>query len=179
MRIILAATALSLGLPLAALAAGSDSSSPPTPTETTKTCKGGLVFDSKSGKCVAPKDSRLDDDNRYDAVREFAYAGQYGNALAALDAMSDQTEDRVYTYRGFIARKSGDLEAGMAYYRAALQSNPDNLLVRSYMGQALVEMGQLPEARTQLTEIRVRGGRSSWPEYALRSAIEQGTGFSY
>ncbi|MDV7142101.1 tetratricopeptide repeat protein [Tropicimonas sp. TH_r6] len=179
MRLILAASALAFALPLSALAAGSDSSSPPTPTDTTKTCKGGMVFDDKSGKCVAPKDSRLDDDDRYDAVREFAYAGQYRHALAALDAMSDQQDDRVYTYRGFIARKSGDVEAGMTYYQAALQINPDNLLVRSYMGQAFVEMGLLPEASAQLTEIRRRGGRSSWPEFALRSAIEQGKGFSY
>ncbi|SDL81051.1 tetratricopeptide repeat protein [Aliiruegeria lutimaris] len=138
-----------------------------------------MIFDAATGKCVAPKDSRLDDDNRYDAVREFAYAGQYGDAIAALDAMSEQDSDRVLTYRGFLARKTGDVDAGMAYYRAALEKNPDNLLVRSYMGQALVEMGNLPAAREQLTEIRMRGGRTSWPEFALRSAIEQGGTFSY
>lgn len=176
---ILPTAALALALPLAALAAGSDSSSPPKPTGTTQTCTKGLVFDAGSGKCVAPKDSRLDDDMRYEAVREFAYAGQYGNALATLDAMSEQDSDRVLTYRGFLARKTGDMETGMAFYRAALAVNPDNLLVRSYMGQAFVEMGNLEAAREQLTEIRRRGGRTGWPEFALRSAIKQGKGYSY
>lgn len=173
------ALSLALALPVAAFAAGSDSNSPPKPTGTTKTCTNGMVFDTKSGKCMAPKDSRLDDDTRYEAVREFAYAEQYGNALAALDAMGDQEADRVLTYRGFIARKTGDMDAGMAYYRAALEINPDNLLVRSYMGQAFVEMGDTEAAREQLTEIRLRGGRTSWPEFALRQAIEQGKGYAY
>ena len=172
-------TALALALPLAAFAAGSDSSSPPKPTGTTQSCTKGLVLDAGSGKCVAPKDSRLDDDQRYEAVREFAYAGQYGNALATLDAMSEQQSDRVLTYRGFLARKTGDMDAGMAYYRAALELNPDNLLVRSYMGQAYVELGNIEAAREQLTEIRRRGGRTGWPEFALRSALEQGKGYSY
>ena len=76
--------------------------------------------------------------------------------------------DRVLTYRGFIARKTGNVELGMAYYRQAIARNPDNLLVRSYMGQSLVEQGKPAEARVQLVEILARGGAGTWPAESLR-----------
>ncbi|PRY23673.1 tetratricopeptide repeat protein [Aliiruegeria haliotis] len=175
----IAAATLSLALPMALHAAGSGSDSPPTPTETTSQCKNGLVWNPNTKKCAAPQSGSLDDDTLYGAVREFAYAGQYRHALDTLDAMSEQQSDRVLTYRGFATRKLGDIDAGMAFYREAIELNPDNLLVRSYMGQALVEQGEVEAARVQLTEIRARGGRSTWPEYALRNAIESGRGYSY
>jgi len=34
-------------------------------------------------------------------------------------------------------------------------------------------------AQTQLSEIRARDGRQTWPEIALRMAIDSGTGPSY
>lgn len=172
-------TAFAATLPLAALAAGGGDSSPPKPTATTKVCQSGMVFDDKSKACVAPKESSLDDDTLYRAVREFAYAGQYGNALAALDAMSDQNDDRVLTYRGFAHRKAGDIDTGLAFYQTALTVNPDNFLARSYMGQAYVELGAMDQARVQLSEIRTRGGRGTWAEFSLRSAIANGQGYAY
>ena len=128
---------------------------------------------------MAPSRSGLDDETLYQAARELANDGQYAETLAVLDAMSDQRDDRVLTYRGFAHRKAGDVDAGMAYYRAALEINPDNLLVRSYMGQALAQMGDIEAAREQLTEIRLRGGRGNWPEYTLRSAIGSGQSYNY
>ncbi|MBE3640183.1 tetratricopeptide repeat protein [Mangrovicoccus algicola] len=171
--------ALILAAPIAVLAAGSDMTTPPVSTETTRTCTDGMVWSDRKGACIAPQSGALDDDVLYGAVREFAYAGQYGDAAAALDAMSDQHDDRVLTYRGFIARKSGDVAGGMQWYRAALSANPDNLLVRSYMGQGLVESGDPAGARDQLAEIRLRGGAGSWAELALARAIRTGHGFSY
>ena len=175
----LVATALAVCLPIAAHAASSGDSNPPKPTSTTKVCEGGKVWDSKSKSCVAPSSGMLDDDALYDAIRELAYYGQYDHALTALDAMSDQQDDRVLTYRGFAHRKAGNIDTAMALYGKALTANPDNILARSYMGQGLVEMGLVDEARQQLSEIRQRGGRNTWAEYALRTAIEQGRGHNY
>ena len=175
-RLLLSAILL---FPAAAFAAGTTDNTPPKPTETTKVCKDGKIWDKKTKSCVNPKESRLDDDTRYAAVRELAYAGQYADALTVLAAMSDQSESRVLTYYGFTHRKTGRTDLGMQYYRAALKADPDNLLARSYMGQGLVEAGAIIGARFQLAEIEARGGMSSWPETALRKAIRSGKTYSY
>lgn len=166
-------------LPIAASAVGGGDDTPPTPTETTTTCTDGTIWDADSKSCVAPKDARLDDETRYRAAREFAHAGRPEHAIQALAAMADQGEDRVLTYLGFAYRTAGDMARGMAYYETAIARNPDNLMARSYMGQALVEIGDIPAARQQLAEIRMRGGRQTWPEVALAQAIRSGRGYSY
>ena len=74
MRIL--STLALLAFPFAAFAAGSDDTAPPTPTETTTQCKEGQVWDEKTKACVLPDDARLDDDTRFRAVRELAWAGR-------------------------------------------------------------------------------------------------------
>ena len=151
----------------------------PQPTETTKECKKGKVYSEKKKRCVKPENASLDDDTRYRAVRELAYAGQYENAQAVLATMSDQNSDRVLTYWGFTHRKMGDVDTGMKFYRMAIDANPDNILVRSYMGQAFVEAGEPLLAYDQLREIRMRGGLGSWAEISLADAIRTGKTYNY
>ena len=165
--------------PLAAHAAGSGSTSAPEPTPTTTQCAEGQVYDDAKKECVAPKDSLLDDDKLYDAVRELAYAGRYRGASEALDAMAEQRSDRVLTYRGFIARRTGDAASAMAFYAEALRLDPDNLLARSYMGQGFVEAKRLDLARAQLAEIRVRNGSGTWAEASLKQAILSGQTYDF
>ena len=165
--------------PALAMAAGGGGSSAPKPSETTEKCTGGKVWDKGSKSCVQASNDVLDDDTLYGAVREFAYAGQYDHAQAALAAMSDQSEDRVLTYWGFTHRKKGDLATGMRYYREAIAQNPDNILARSYMGQALVEQGDLVGAKQQLQAIVDAGGTGSWAQASLYQAIATGTTYSY
>lgn len=172
-------TAALIALPALAFAVGSDDDTPPTPTDTTKTCENGQVWDADSQNCVAPKDARLNDADRLKAVRELAYAGRLNDAQTVLDAMQDQQADGVLTYRGFVARASGRAEDARVWYARALAQNPDNLLARSYMGQGFAEAGDIVAARAQLREIRQRGGRNSWPEFALRQAIETGQGYAF
>lgn len=171
--------AAALCLPAMAFAAGSDSSSTPATTKTSTDCRAGQVYDAKTRSCLDSKSDLINDDTRYDAVRELAYDGQYDRALKVLAAMSDQSESRVLTYYGFIARKQGDVAGGFAYYTAALEADADNILARSYMGQALVILGQTDAARAQLAEIRSRGGDGSWAEASLAEAIATGTTYAY
>ena len=166
-------------VPFLAYAVGSDETAPPTPTSTTTECEKGLVFDEKTKKCVEPVEGRLDDDTLYQAVRELAYAGEYDAALTVLAAMSDQSDDRVLTYLGFINRKMGNVERGMDYYDVALKLNPDNIRARSYLGQALVEQGEIEMAQVQLDEITARGGAGTWAETSLRQAIKTGVTYTY
>ena len=160
--------------PAVAFAAGSGSSNPPTTTKTSTECEAGQVFDEKTSACVDKSSSLIDDDQRYEAVRELAYAGQYDRALGVLDEM-EASDSRVLTYRGFIARKTGDMESAMSFYTAALDANADNILARSYMGQGLVEAGDREGAKVQLAEIRARGGEGSRAETLLLYAMSGGS----
>lgn len=161
--------------PLCAFAAGTDDTAPPA----SPACTNGQIYDVSQDKCITPKSNRLDDQMRYQAVREYAYDGQYKAALTVLDAMQDQQADGVLAYRGYIARHQGKIGLAMQYYTAALSINPDNMLVRSYMGQGLVTQGDVEGARAQLAEIRARGGAGSWAETSLATAIETGTTYRY
>lgn len=178
MRALLLCTVLAT-CPLAVLAVGFNDDDPPTPTETTKTCTDGQVWDAETESCVDPDKSGLNDADRMKAVRELAYAGRITDAERVLNAMVDQDSDAVLTYRGFTARKAGRTEDAHEWYARALKVNPDNLLARSYLGQWHLEKGDFQLARAQLSEIRQRGGRSTWPEISLRMAIQSGSGSSY
>lgn len=177
------ALAAGLLLPGLALAAGSGSSNPPATTETSTKCKKSEVWDEKTKKCVDAKTGaqtgQLDNDTLYQAARELAYAGRPDDALVVLSAMTEGQTDRVLTYMGFANRKAGNMDLAMGYYHAALAKNPDNLLARSYMGQGLVEEGQIEMAQNQLLEIMARGGAGTWPEQSLRKAIESGVTYSF
>ncbi|MCC6000532.1 MAG: tetratricopeptide repeat protein [Pararhodobacter sp.] len=167
------ASALTLLCAAPALAVGGGSSSPPTPTPTSD-CPAGQVWDQTRDACVPIQQGALDDDTLYEAVRELAYAGRLDDALMALAAMSDQGDDRVLNYRGFIARQQGDFGRARSYYDAAIAANPDNLLARAYLGMGLVERRYTAGARQQLDEILARGGEGTWAHIALAEAIDSG-----
>ncbi len=172
-------TSAFLAAPTLGIAAGSDDSTPPKPTQTASDCKAGQVFDKQSKTCLDAKSEFLDDDTRYDAVRELAYAGAHDRALLVLAAMSDQSESRVLTYRGFLARQTGDMSGAFEFYAQALKADADNILARSYMGQGMVKLGQIEAAKMQLTEIRSRGGEGTWAEASLNKAITTGLVTNY
>jgi hypothetical protein len=182
-RIHRIALLVALAAPVTALAAGSGDSntttSPPPTTETTKTCKGVKVWDDKKKRCVNPSNSALDPDTLYIAVRELAYAGRYVDAQGVLAAMPDQSDDRVLTYWGFTWRKLGEADRSRAFYLQAIAANPDNILVRSYMGQGMIAEGDIAGAEIQLAEIRQRGGIGTWPEQSLATALLTGQTYDY
>jgi tetratricopeptide (TPR) repeat protein len=177
MRLI-AAIVLSL-LPAVAIAAGSDDNSAPKPTQTSTDCTKSQVWDDKTKTCIDATSGQLDDDTLFRAVRELAWAGRPEDALVVLSAMKEGETDRVMTYLGFANRKAGRLEEGLAWYDRALAQNPDNLLARSYLGQAYVEMNEVELASLQLSEIRSRGGSGTWSEASLATAIETGKTLAY
>lgn len=175
----LALAALMSVLPLAALAAGSDDSEPPKPTETTTECAEGTVWDEKTSTCVTPEQTGMNDDQRYMTVRELAHAGRTDDAFRVLATMTEGDSDRVLTYQGFLNRQAGNWEASLAAYEQALGLNPDNILARSYYGQALVLLDEMELASVQLDEIRARDGIGTWAEVALADAIRTGVTTTY
>ncbi len=172
-------TAALILTPAMALAVGGLDDTPPTTTSTTTECEGTQVWDEKTETCVDAKESSLNDADRYDAVRELAYAGALERARGILDSFDNPSDDGRLTYLGFVTRKMGDLEGGMAYYQAALAQNPDNLLARSYLGQAYLIQGDAMAARDQLREIRARGGRETWAARSLELTLRGGPAPAY
>lgn len=177
MRILLSA-ALAL-LPQLALAAGSDDSEPPKPTATTTECAKGEVWDERTKACIKAEDQSLNDDQRFGAVRELAYAGRHDEALSMLATMTEGETSRVMTYRGFLLRHTGKVAEGIAAYERAIALDPANILARSYYGQLLVQLDKDELALAQLDAIRAAGGSGTWAETALATAIRTGMTYSY
>ncbi len=168
MRFILVAI-LALGVPTLAFAGGDDSS-PPKPTPA---CDAGKVYDKKTKTCVDASNHRLEVGTLYQAVRGLAYTGRYSDAQLVL-AQMPADDDRTLTYLGFTHRKMGNGDLAMGYYGRALATNPGNILARSYMGQGLVEAGDIAAAIEQLRAIRAHDGVGTWAEASLRTAIATG-----
>jgi tetratricopeptide (TPR) repeat protein len=166
--------AFAFSAPAFAAGEASDGTKPPPKTETTTKCADGKIWDKKRKECVVPKKSSFNDDDLYKAAREFAYAGQYDNALTVLHLAKNQDDPRILNYLGYANRKAGRMELGMSYYRKALQADENYILARSYMGQALMEQGDVQGARVQLVEIRDRGGENTW---AYRSLLQTLNGY--
>lgn len=165
--------------PTLGFAAGSPEPAAPEPTQTTTVCEEGYIFDEATQACAElQQDSFLDDDSAYEVVRELAYAGRYLDAQMLLASM-DQADDRVQTYWGFTHRKMGNMDAAMTAYHQALSTNPDNILARSYMGQAFVTEGEVHLAYAQLQEINTRGGTGTWAAQSLETAIRTGVTYNY
>jgi tetratricopeptide (TPR) repeat protein len=177
MRIILAAALVFA--PHLAFAAGTESSEPPKPTATTTECAKGEVWDEKTKACIKAEESSLNDDQRFGAVRELAYAGRYDEAMHVLATMTEGETSRVMTYQGFLLRNTGHIEEGIAAYERAIAMNPDNILARSYYGQLLVQMDELAMAEDQLTQIRAHGGAGTWAEQSLSTAIKTGKTYTF
>lgn len=159
-------------LPVFAAGSEDDETAPPPKSKTTSECTDGKVWDNDKKECVKPKESGFNDDQLFKAAREFAYAGQYDNAITVLKLAKNQDDPRILNYLGYSNRKAGRIELGMSYYRKALQRDENYILARSYMGQALLEQGDVQGARVQLVEIRDRGGENTWAYRSLMQSLK-------
>lgn len=157
--------------PGAVLAVMPEDDTPPAPTPTTTVCEAGSVWDADTGTCVAPEQSRLDEDALRATARELAYADRSDDALRLLAMSAAPGSSEVLTLTAFAHGRKGDFDTALPIYGAALAADPDNLLARAYMGLALIAAGRSDEAVIQLGEIRARGGQGSWPDRALARGI--------
>jgi Flp pilus assembly protein TadD len=164
----LALTLLAAPLAATAYAAGDEDETP--------TCRKGLVWDKRKQICV-PADAGLIDD---DSLASYAYAlakqERFQEALDVLDLAQNQNNAKILNYRGYATRNLGRVDEGIRYYKQALALDPENVLVRNYLGQAYVKKGELAKARVLLDEIGQRCGTSCKEYVDLSAAIEGGAG---
>ncbi|MET0574258.1 MAG: tetratricopeptide repeat protein [Mesorhizobium sp.] len=134
-------------------------------------CAKGKVYDTKSKKCV-PKTSAVDDDSIYETGRSLAMEGRYGEAIDILNLAKDKTDPRILNYLGYSHRKEGRVLVGLGYYQEALRQDPNYTLVREYMGEAQLQLGDVTAAREQLGEIEKRCGKGCSEYTELASQID-------
>jgi tetratricopeptide (TPR) repeat protein len=127
--------------------------------------KDGRVWDMKKLVCQNAQSGSLDDESIYEAGREFALDGRYDEAISTLNYVANAQDKRVLNYLGYSYRKSGHVDVGLTYYKQALAIDPDYTLVREYLGEALIQMGDISGAKGQLAEIKNRC-KGACPEYA-------------
>ena len=127
--------------------------------------KNGRVWNLKKLVCQNAQSGSLDDESLYEAGREFALEGRFDEAITTLNYVADAQDKRVLNYLGYSYRKSGSIEVGLTYYKQALAIDPDYTLVREYLGEALIQMGDISGAKGQLLEIKNRC-KGACPEYA-------------
>lgn len=175
MRTLLTTAALLIAAP--ALSLGTRDEAPTNPTATSTKCEDGQIWDPKTETCVEPKESRFNDDQRFEAARELAFADRYQDALKVLATAQNPQDPRILNYTGYALRKSGQIDAALDHYRQALAIDPDYILARSYMGQALIDHGDVAAAKAELLEIRRRGGRDTWAYLSLKQALVGKTGY--
>ena len=149
------ATAMAVSMfaaqPVYAMGSGSSTNLP--------TCKKGKIWDKAKKRCVViKKSSQLDDENIYQAGRDLAFLNRYDEAIVVLSYASNKNDPRILNYLGYSHRKAGRVDVGLGYYREALRIDPDNTLVREYMGEAFLQKNDVKSAKGQLGEIERRCG---------------------
>lgn len=173
-----AALALSVCLTLPAFAAGdggggSGGSDASTSAETKCKETEGKVWNKKTKKCENAQEGSLDIDSIYETARHLATIGRYDEAIVLLYPLSDKQDKRVLNYLGYSWRKSGHVDVGLKYYKQALAIDPDYVLVREYMGEALIQKGDIAGAKVQLQEIANRCGETCEPYMALKAELKK------
>lgn len=86
------------------------------------------------------------------AVRTHLKAKDFAAARTELARMIDggiQHAD-VYSLMGFSTRNLGDYKTALAFYKKALDFDPDHKGAREYLGELFVKTGDLAKAREQL-----------------------------
>jgi len=130
------------------------------------TCSKGQVYDQIKKKCVKQKGGGyIDDNSLYLTGRQLALAGRYGEAISVLSLAANKSDPRILNYLGYSHRKMGRVTVGLGYYEEALKADPNYTLVREYLGEAHLQLGDVASARQQLSEIEKRCGKGC-EEYA-------------
>jgi tetratricopeptide (TPR) repeat protein len=170
MRIKITGAAALCALPLLTLPALSAGDAGSGSSDTVEKCKSGEVWDKEKSECVPAKQGAVDDDSLYEAGRDLALAGRYGEAITMLSLVADKSDPRVLNYLGYSHRKSGRVQVGLGYYAEALRADPDYTLAREYLGEAYLTLGDIAGAKAQLAEIEKRCGKgcTEYAELALQ-----------
>lgn len=100
-------------------------------------------------------------------------AGRHAEALDVLLPHANAADPRILTYIGFALRKQGDVQTALSYYHRAVALAPRNVATLEYMGEAYVQLNDLPAAREKLTRIAALCGTTCVEHRVLADMIAE------
>lgn len=139
-----------------------------------KKCPSGKVWSDRQKKCVTPGSGSLSDEDLARAGAQLAKDGNYRDAIRILELAANKDDPVVLTYLGYSHRKLGDVDLGIAFYKKALDIDPDNIDTREYLGEGYVTKGELDLAWLELVEIEKRCGTTCEEYQALEKVLQSG-----
>lgn len=94
-------------------------------------------------------------DADYDMAVKAVEAQDWNKAIGLLRGVTarDSRNADAWNYLGYSQRKSGDHLNALGSYRKALDIDPDHKGAHEYIGQAYLEIGNLPEAEKHLAAL--------------------------
>lgn len=112
-----------------------------------------------AGAALAPGDLRVAPtvagDSAYLAAVGYIHEARWREAWTSLDeaARALGPHPDILTYRGYVLRRMGELDAAEGWYRAALAIAPDHRGATEYYGELKVQRGDLAGARALLAKL--------------------------
>jgi tetratricopeptide (TPR) repeat protein len=128
-------------------------------------CKPGEVYDEGRWRCVQRQAGVLPDKDLAEYAFGLAKVGRYQEALEVLDLLQDPNTAVALNYRGYITRKMGHVDEGIAYYLRSVALDPNYAQVREYLGEAYLIKGDMASAQAQLQAIRQICGTTTCEAY--------------
>jgi tetratricopeptide (TPR) repeat protein len=165
--VLTAAMGLCLMIAGPALADGS-------PDSNKTTCARGEVYDSRTNRCVKQGSSVLPDKVLTDYAFALAKAWRYDEALDVLNLLENPNTAEALNYRGYVTRKLGRIDEGIAYYHKSIALDPRYAQVREYLGEAYVIKHDTASAEAQLQAIATICGTGCEEYQKLATAIAEG-----
>jgi Flp pilus assembly protein TadD len=141
-------------------------------SSTLPTCPRGQVYSQQSRKCVQARSEILSDDNLTDYAYALAKNARFDEALDTLSLVQNPNTPKALNYRGYITRKLGRTDEGIAYYLKSVALDPQYAQVREYLGEAYVTQGKVDLAKEQLQVIETLCGTGCEEYQDLAAAID-------
>lgn len=132
----------------------------------------GTVQAAGSGDGGSASEPSVDDTYRQ-AVRAVD-AKKYRKAIGLLNEVIDQQPRHpdALNYLGYSHRKSGDYARAVTYYQKAISLDADHRGANEYLGQAYVELGNIPAAEKQLAALKRICGTDCSEYLSLKKSLD-------
>jgi tetratricopeptide (TPR) repeat protein len=138
------------------------------------TCPSGEVYDARTMQCVKQGSQVLPDQVLTDYAYALAKAWRYDEALDVLNQLKNPNTPEALNYRGYVTRKMGRIDEGIAYYQKSIALDPRYAKVREYLGEAYVIKHDTARAKAQLRAIKAICGTDCEEYQKLATAIAEG-----